>query len=180
MVKGTGGFLNPEETIKQLNITKGMYVADFGCGAGYFVIPVAKIVGEEGKTYALDILDSALESVRSRARIEGLFNIVTKRCNLETLMGSQIDNDSIDLVLLSNILFQSDNKDGIIKEAIRILNKGGRLAIIDWLPGQFLGPSKELIVPIENVRKMAEDSGVKFNKNIQIDSYHWGMIFIKT
>jgi ubiquinone/menaquinone biosynthesis C-methylase UbiE len=179
MVKGTGGFLDPGETIKQLNITKGMQVADFGCGAGYFVIPTAKIVGDEGKVYALDVLDSALESVRSRARIEGLFNIVPKRCNLEVLMGSQIENDLIDLVLLSNILFQSDNKDGIIKEAVRILRKGGKLAIIDWLPGQFLGPSKDLIVPIEDIKKMVEENGLRFNKDIQIDNYHWGMIFIK-
>ncbi len=179
MVKGTGGFLNPEETIKQLNITKGMQIADFGCGAGYFVIPAAKIVGDEGKVYALDVLDTALESIRSRARIEGLFNIVPRRCNLETLMSSQIDNDLIDLVLLSNILFQSDDKDGIMKEAIRILKKEGRLAIIDWLPGQFLGPSKDLIVPVENIKKMAEDNGLKFSKKIQVDNYHWGMIFIK-
>jgi len=180
MVKGTGGFLNPEETIKQLNITKGMHVADFGCGAGYFVIPAAKIIGDEGKIYALDVLDSALESVRSRARIEGLFNIITKRCNLEVFMGSQIDNESMDLVLLSNILFQSNNKDGIIKEAIRILKKEGRLAIIDWLPGQFLGPSKDLIVPIEDIKKTIEDSNLKFSNNIQIDNYHWGMMFVKS
>jgi ubiquinone/menaquinone biosynthesis C-methylase UbiE len=179
MVKGTGGFLNPEEAIKQLNIVKGMQIADFGCGAGYFVIPAAKIVGDEGKAYALDVLDSALESVRSRARIEGLFNIVSRRCNLEVLMSSQIDNNSLDLVLLSNILFQSDDKNGIIKEAVRILKKEGRLAIIDWLPGQFLGPSKDLIVPIENIKKMAEDNNLKFDKNIQIDNYHWGMIFVK-
>ncbi|HNU96754.1 MAG TPA: methyltransferase domain-containing protein [Candidatus Portnoybacteria bacterium] len=179
MIKGTGGFLNPEETIKQFNISKGMQVADFGCGAGYFVIPIAKIVGDESKVYALDILDTALESVRSRARIEGLFNIVIKRCNLEILNASQIENNSINVVLLSNILFQSDNKDGIIKEAIRILKPGGSLIIIDWLPGQLLGPSKNLIIPLEDIRKMAENNGLKFNKNIQIDNYHWGMIFNK-
>jgi ubiquinone/menaquinone biosynthesis C-methylase UbiE len=180
MIKGTGGFLKPEEIINQLNIAKGMQVADFGCGAGYFVIPAAKLVGDEGKVYALDILDSALESVRSRARIEGLFNIITKHCNLEVLMSSQIDNNSVDLVLLSNILFQSNDKAGIIKEAVRILKKNGSLAIIDWLPGQFLGPSKDLIVPLEDIKKMAENNGTKFNKNISIDTYHWGMIFIKT
>lgn len=179
MVKGTGGFLNPGEIIKYLSIVKGMKVADFGCGAGYFVIPTAKIVGDEGKVYALDVLDTALESVRSRARIEGLFNIITKRCNLEILGGSQIDNDSMDLVLLSNILFQSDDKVGIIKEAIRILKKDGRLAIIDWLPGQFLGPSKNLIVSIEKVKEMAESNGGKFVQNVSIDTYHWGMIFKK-
>jgi ubiquinone/menaquinone biosynthesis C-methylase UbiE len=179
MTQGTGGFLNPEETIKQLNILIGMHVADFGCGAGFFVIPMAEIVGEEGKVYALDVLDSALESVRSRAKMKGLFNIITRRCNLEVLSGSQIENDSIDLVLLSNILFQSEDKAGIIKEGVRILKPGGEMAIVDWRENQPMGPSKDLIVSIDNVETMAEENGLKFKKEIQVDKYHWGMIFVK-
>ena len=179
MVQGTGGFLNPEETIKQLNIQKNMQVVDFGCGAGYFVIPMAQAVVEDGKVYALDVLDTALESVRSKAKIQGLFNIVTKRCNLEVLNASGIENDSVDLVLLSNILFQSDNKLGIIKEAARILKKGGEMAIIDWRENQPMGPSKDLVVPIDNVGTMVEAEGLKFKDEIAVDKYHWGMIFIK-
>lgn len=179
MTLGTGGFLNPEETLKQLNIAKGMQVVDFGCGAGYFVIPMAKMVSEQGKIYALDVQDSALESVRSKAKIEGLFNIVVRRCNLEVLNSSGLDNNSMDLILLSNILFQSDNKPGIIKEAVRVLKKSGELAIIDWRANQLLGPSKELIVPIEEIKEMTEKSGLIFKKDISIDKYHWGMIFTK-
>ena len=179
MTQGTGGFLNTEETIKQLNIFNGMHVADFGCGAGFFVIPMAQIVGKEGKVFALDVMDSALESVRSKAKMRGFFNVVTKRCNLETLGGSQIENNSIDLVLLSNILFQSDNKVGIIKEGVRILKPGGEIAIIDWRGDQPMGPSKDLIIPIDNVWTIAEESCLKFKKEIQVDKYHWGMIFVK-
>lgn len=176
---GTGGFLSPEETIKQLNIQKGMQVADFGCGAGYFVIPMAKAVDEQGKVYALDVLETALESVRSKAKIQGFFNIVARRCNLETLSSSGIENNSIDLVLLSNILFQSDDKAGIIKEAVRILKKGGELAVVDWRENQPMGPSKDLIVPIDNVGTMIEKEGMKFKQEISVDKYHWGMIFTK-
>jgi ubiquinone/menaquinone biosynthesis C-methylase UbiE len=179
MTLGTGGFLNPEETLKQLNIAKGMQVVDFGCGAGYFVIPMAKMVSEQGKVYALDVLDSALESMRSKAKIEGLFNIVAKRCNLEVINSSGLENNSMDLVLLSNILFQSDNKSGIMKEAVRVLKKGGELAIIDWRANQSLGPSRELIVPVENIKKMVEENGLIFKNDILVDKYHWGMIFAK-
>ena len=179
MTQGTGGFLNPLEAIKQLNILTNMWAADFGCGAGFFVIPMAEIVGKDGKVFALDVMDSALESVRSKAKMKGFFNIITKRCNLETLGGSQIENNSIDLVLLSNILFQSDNKAGIIKEGARILKPGGEMAIIDWRENQPMGPAKDLITPIDNVGTMAEENGLKFKKEIQVDKYHWGMIFVK-
>ena len=176
---GTGGFLRPEETIKQLNIKKGDWVADFGCGAGYFSIPLAKMIEKEGKVYALDVLDSALESVRSRAKIEGLLNIETKRCNLEILGNSGLGNGSVDLVLLHNILFQSDKKDDIIKEAARILKNSGEISIIDWKASQPMGPSKDLIVSIDSVKEMAEKSGLKFKKDMIVDNYHWGIIFEK-
>jgi len=178
MIKGTGGFLQPEEVIKQLNIKNGMQVADFGCGAGYFTIPLAKIV-KEGLVYALDVIEQALESVRSRAKLQGLFNIETKRCNLEILGSSGLVDNSVDLALLSNILFQSSKKTDIIKEAKRVLKRGGEMVIIDWQANQPMGPPKNLIVSLDSVKKMAREQGLVFKKEFPVDKYHWGMIFTK-
>lgn len=175
---GTGGFLQPEEVIKQLNIRKNIQVADFGCGGGYFTIPLAKAVGE-GLVYALDVLETALESVRSRAKLQGLFNIEARRCNLENPSGSGLIINSIDLAVLANILFQSSKKLDIIKEAKRVLKKGGEMVVIDWQPDKPMGPPKDLIVPKETIKKMAEEEGMKFKKEIPVDAYHWGMLFEK-
>jgi ubiquinone/menaquinone biosynthesis C-methylase UbiE len=179
MIKGTGGFLHPEEIIGQLNIGKEIVIADFGCGAGYFTIPLAKIV-EQGKVYALDILDTSLESVRSRARLEGLFNIETKHCNLEANKGSGLGEGSVDLVLLANILFQSLKKTDIIKEAGRVLKKGGLIAIIDWKVNQPMGPPENLIVSLDSVKEITGKQGLFFKKEFPVDKYHWGMVFEKS
>jgi len=175
---GTGGFLRPEEVIKQLNIRKNIQVADFGCGAGYFTIPLAKVVGE-GVVYAFDVMEQALESVRSRAKIQGLFNIETRRCNLENPSGSGLIINSIDLVVLANILFQSSKKLDIIKEAKRVLKKGGEMVIIDWQPDKPMGPPKDLIASQDTIKKMAQAEGLIFKKEITVDVYHWGMVFSK-
>lgn len=179
MPKGTGGFLHPEEIIKQLNINKEMIIADFGCGAGYFTIPLAKIA-EQGKVYALDILDTALESVRSRARLEGLFNVETKHCNLEIKGNSGLEDGLVDKVLLANILFQSSNKVAIIKEADRVLKKGGEMAIIDWKANQPMGPPENLIVSLDFVKETAKNEGLIFKKEFPVDKYHWGIVFEKS
>lgn len=176
---GTGGFLNPLDTIKQLGVKKGMIIADFGCGAGYFSIPLAKLVGGEGKVFAFDVLETALESVKGRARLEGLFNIETRRCDLEKENSSGLENDSIDLVVMANILFQSDDKNGIIKEAHRILKNEGQVIIIDWKPEQPMGPKADSIVSIESIKEIAQTLGLKFLNDLSIDKYHWGVIFSK-
>ena len=178
-MRGTGGFLQPEEIVKQLDIKKGMIIADFGCGAGYFAIPLAKLVGDQGKVYALDILEQALESVRSQAKLQGLFNIETKHCNLELANGSGLDSNSIDLVLLANILFQSSKKDDIIKEAYRVLKPKGEIMVIDWKFNQPMGPPPDLIVSQDSIKKMVNEAGLKFKKEIPVDKYHWGIIFAK-
>jgi ubiquinone/menaquinone biosynthesis C-methylase UbiE len=178
MSKGTGGFLQPEEIIKQLNIQKDMVVADFGCGSGYFTIPLAKIV-EQGKVYALDVLAEALEVVRSRAKLEGLFNIEAKRCNLELANGSELEDNSVDIVILGNILFQSSKKADIIKETKRVLKKNGELIIVDWKANQPMGPPENLIFSPESAKEIIKKQNLSFQKQIPIDDYHWGMIFKK-
>ncbi|MBI3274220.1 MAG: hypothetical protein HYZ69_03680, partial [Candidatus Colwellbacteria bacterium] len=56
---GTGGFLDPGLIINEFGLMPGMFVADFGSGAGYFTILIAEKVGKEGRVYALDIMESA-------------------------------------------------------------------------------------------------------------------------
>jgi ubiquinone/menaquinone biosynthesis C-methylase UbiE len=176
---GTGGFLHPEEIVKQLNIKRWMKVADFGCGSGYFTLPIANRLAHESRVYAIDVLETALESVRSRARLQGLFNIETIRCNLEEPGSTGLSDKSMDFVLLANILFQSSKKVDIIKEAKRVLKEGGEIAIIDWKPDQPMGPAKDFIVPLGAVKKIVEGEGLKFKRELAVDKYHWGLVFEK-
>lgn len=179
MVKGTGGFLDPEKVIKEFDIKEGMKIADFGCGAGYFAFPLAKIIGENGRIYALDVLKTALESVRSGAKAEGVLNIEAVWSNLEIIGGSKLGDESVDIALLANVLFQSSKKADIIKEAKRVIKKGGKMIVIDWKESQSMGPPKNLIVSKDLIQDLAKKEGFKFKKEFSAGSNHWGMIFIK-
>lgn len=177
---GTGGFLNPEKLLQSLNLIKpGMKIADFGCGAGYFALPLAKMVGKDGKITALDILPSALRVVESRAKMEGFFNIKTIRCNLENPHGSTLPDESQDLVLLANILFQSRKKEEILKEAKRIAKQNGKIILIDWLPKSRFTTDEGWRISPEEAQELAEKQGLKFEKAFRVDDYHYGLIFTK-
>lgn len=43
-----------EEFLRGVGISRGMKILEFGCGSGNYVIPTARIVGEEWRVYALD------------------------------------------------------------------------------------------------------------------------------
>lgn len=181
---GTGGFMNPEKILLEIGIEEGTKVADFGSGAGYFTIPLAQVVGDEGKVWAVDVLRSALEIIESKAKIGRLLNIETVRGNLEILGGSKLKEKSVDLTLLANILFQSQKHSEILEEAKRVLKDDGRLVIIDWIPEQcyLLGPGQPgagWSIPPEKAQKEAEVVGFKLERKFSPGTYHYGLIFSK-
>lgn len=181
---GTGGFMNPESILREIDVKVGNKVADFGSGAGYFTIPLARAVGDEGKVWAIDVLRSALDIIESKAKLERLFNIETIRGNLEMPGGSRLKEKSADIVLLSNILFQSRKHSEILKEAKRVLKDDGRLVIIDWIPERchLLGPGQPGAgwpLSQELAEKEAEGVGFKLERKFSAGAYHYGLIFKK-
>ncbi|MDP3784604.1 MAG: methyltransferase domain-containing protein [bacterium] len=173
-------FINPKNAIEALDIRPGMTVADFGCGAGFYTIPFAQRLGETGKVYAFDIRAEMLEVVRSKARTFGLNNVEAVRADLERPEGSHLKAASTDLVIVSNILFQVEDKKTLAAEALRILKPGGRILAVEWSEEKFyFGP------PLKSRlnRKEAEDiflkAGLRFEKEFSAGDHHYGLIFQK-
>lgn len=172
-------FLNPAQVLAQLGVGSGMKVADFGCGSGEWVILVARMVGQDGQVYAVDVQDSALSSVRSRARMEGFLNITTVKANVEMAGSTGIPKASLDAVLLSNILFQSRNKEGICAETFRTLKPKSLLFFADWRKDAPLGPSRELRLDKSEVSEFIAKAGFSFVRDVEAGAYHMGMVFAK-
>jgi ubiquinone/menaquinone biosynthesis C-methylase UbiE len=175
---GSGGFMNPDKIAKEIGVRSGMSVADFGCGAGYFTIPIAKLVKNSGKVYAIDVVNSALESVLSKAKLYGLLNIETIRANVEIVGGSKLNDQSVDLVLLANILFQCSDYDSVFRESKRVLKNDGRIVVIDWIPKKIsLGPKFDHCLNENDIKKLSIKNGLKLVKEIDSGRHHYGMVF---
>lgn len=175
---GSGGFLRPEEVLAQLDVFEGMKVSDFGCGSGYFTILLAKRVGEKGEVIGVDVLESALQTVEAKAKTEGLNNVKLIRANLEVVGSTKIQDNSQDMVLLANILFQSTKKEKILEEAKRILKDNGDLVVIDWIPEK-MKTEQVFKLPKEEMKKLIEGVGFKFIKEFYAGGFHYGLLFKK-
>lgn len=168
--------MRPEEVLLNVDIKIGMKIADFGSGAGYFTIPLAKKVGRGGEVFAIDVRESALDAVRGRARILSILNIKTIRANLEKDRGSGLDDKSIDIVFLANILFQSDLKDAILKEAARVLKKNGKIVVIEWNSDAPFGPEAGHRIPKKGLKDLLKRAGFVLEKEFDAGSSHYGLI----
>lgn len=171
------GFIDPNQALNQIDLAPNMIAADFGCGSGFWAIPLAKIL-KDGKVFAIDILKEPLSALKGRADSERILNIQTICSNVESKGGSKLGDNSVDLVLMTNILFQVENKKAVFLEAKRILKSGGKILVVDWLPKAPLGPEKGRILA-EEVKKVAKDFGFKFEKDFKAGGHHYGIILEK-
>ncbi len=154
-----------------------MTIADFGSGTGYFTLAMAKALRPSGRVIALDIWKPSLEALEFRAKLEGLFNIVeTRWANLEEPKGSGLPDNSCDLVLISNILFESEKKEVLIGEAKRVLKPEGFLIVIEWQPDKL--PSKNMFSPIgkEEILNMLEKLNFKIERELSLGITHYGFL----
>ena len=108
------GFVDPEQVLRKIKIKEDMIAADFGSGSGGWVLPLAKKL-EDGKVYAIDILEEPLSALKSRAQAEKLRNIETVQANVEKERASGLMDFSCDLVLMTNLLFQCEDKKTVIE-----------------------------------------------------------------
>jgi len=170
-------FLKPEEVLKGLDLREDMIAADFGSGSGGWAIPLAKIL-KEGKVYAIDILEEPLSALKGRANLLNISNIELIRSDLESKNSSLLKDDFLDLVLITNLLFQVADKKRILEEGKRVLKKGGKILVVDWKPKATLGP-KEGRISEREVKKLAKEVGFKLEKEISAGDYHYGLLFKK-
>jgi ubiquinone/menaquinone biosynthesis C-methylase UbiE len=173
-------FIDPEKVINQLDFKAGMNIADFGSGTGYFAFSLAKKVGDQGIVYALDILKEKLETIESQAKLLGITNIVTKRVNLEKEGGSTLGDDSVEWVVMVNMLFQNKDKNLVMAEAKRVLKTQGKILVIEWNDySASIGPEKNLRISEEEMENIANENGLGILKKMEISDFHYGIVLVK-
>jgi len=169
--------LEPEKLLEACDIKSEHNVADFGCGPGIFSIPIARMT--EGTVYCFDVLESALEAVKSRAQIIGLSNIVTRRVNLEKKDGSGLESDSVNHVIMRKILLQNDDRAALFSEANRVLSSDGKLLIVGWTDAAVKGFGTENRLDEGSVKQFAQDAGFGNHEALDAGQYHYAFIFTK-
>ena len=124
----------PEKIIERSGIKPGMTVMELGCGSGAFTPFIARVVGEHGKVYAVDIqlaMLRQLERKLSKAENQDITNIELKQASAYAL---PFDEASLDLVYMVTVLQEIPDRSRALREVRRVLKAGGILAVTEFLP----------------------------------------------
>ncbi len=174
-------FTNPEENIKALGVYEGMVIADLGAGTGAYTLPLAEKVGETGRVYAVEVQKDFLTNIKNEATARGLKNVELLWGNIENAGGTKIKDGACDAVVISNVLFQAEDKSGLLREASRILKVGGKLLLIDWADSfSNLGPAPKMVVTKDTANALCEAEGFVLKSEVPVGEHHYGLLMLKS
>ncbi|MBX4211738.1 MAG: methyltransferase domain-containing protein [Candidatus Yanofskybacteria bacterium] len=125
----------------------------------------------------LDVQEEPLEATRARAKAANLSNVEFVRANLEVPGSSSLADNSQDIVLVANILFQSPKKSEIVHEAKRVLKDNGQLVMVEWKKGtKGLGPPDEMRLDEETTKQLVIHEGLTVQKEMPAGQFHFALI----
>ena len=118
---------NPSKMFTEY-VKERMTVMDIGCGFGFLSIGLAKIVGKEGKVYAVDLQKGMLDKLTKRAKKAGVANIIeTHQCSADKI-GIE---DKLDFALAFWMIHETPDAIDFLKQIHEILKPGGVLFLSD-------------------------------------------------
>jgi len=126
--KSSESLLDKAAIFPVLAIEFGQTVLDAGCGNGYMSKEFSHRVGDSGRVYALDLVETGIALLREE----------TKGTNIVALVGditttTKLPASAFDLIFLSTVfhIFSPEQIKGFEMEVKRLLAPSGKLAIVE-------------------------------------------------
>lgn len=159
MVSGRGRdkWQRPDAVIAALAIQPGERIADLGAGGGYFTVRLARATGPTGIAYAVDTDEDMLDSVEEVASRKGLTNVRPIRSAPD---GPRLP-ERIDLAFLCNVYHHLPDQRRYFERLASQLSPGGRVAIVEALPGGLMARLFGHVTPPDRIRVQMRAAGYR-------------------
>lgn len=164
---------DPDRMWQKAGLASGETVADVGAGTGFYALPAARIVGAEGRVYAIDLSEELVALLAERRDAQRLPWLQPVHCSAEHI---PLDAGIADVVLLANVLH--DLPPRMIAEAARLLRPSGRLVNVDWhRRATEAGPPLEIRLTPEAAASRLAELGLKEAERWEIGETHYAGLF---
>ena len=123
-------FQTPQRMLRDY-VKRGMTVLDVGCGAGYYSLGMARLVGSNGRVVSVDPQAKMIEALKQRAAQGGLSGHIGPRvCSGRDL---EIDDlaGQVDFALAVYVVHHAADPAGLMSDVHRALKPGGMFLIVE-------------------------------------------------
>jgi ubiquinone/menaquinone biosynthesis C-methylase UbiE len=161
-------FHNPEEILRPF-VTTGMTVLDIGAAMGFFTLPLAGMVGPNGKVVSVDVQEKMLQSLKKRARKSKVADrIITRVCKSTSLDLNGFEG-KIDFAITFAVVHEVPDPQSLFADVFRSLKPGGRCLVAEPRGHVSVDDFKQTL-------SVAEQAGLRVAGNPKINRCHTALL----
>lgn len=136
--------------LENLPINSTSVVADIGAGSGYYTFRIAPLVSE-GKVYAVDIQEEAVDYIRNRSEELAVENVIAV---LGTEKSPNLPEGAVDLVIMVDVYHELAYPQEMLSAIYKSLKPDGKILLLEY-------KGEDPSIPIKPLHKMTEKQTVK-------------------
>ncbi len=123
-------FQNPQKMLSPY-VKEGMKVLDIGCAMGFFSLPLAKMVGSNGKVICVDVQKKMIEALEKRAQKAKISDrIETRICSHHSLDLNDL-KEKIDFVFAAAVIHEVPDASAFFSEICETIKKDGKFLVVE-------------------------------------------------
>ena len=167
---------DPDLGLRLLKVAKGSSVGDVGAGSGYMSLRLARLVGAEGKVYAVDVQPGMLQLLQENAARAKVMNVIPV---LGAFDDPKLPAGALDLIIMVDVYHEFSQPQKMLQRMREALKPGGRLALFEYR-------AEDPDVPILPLHKMtkaqvkAEVEAEGFKQTRVFDDLPWQHLIVFT
>lgn len=137
--------------LANLGVKRGLAICDMGCGNGFHSLQLAKMTGDEGHVYGVDIQPEMLKMLNDRADAQGIRNVSPI---LGTFTDPRLPKGKIDMILLVDVYHEFSHPEQMLAAMRDALSPEGVCVLVEFR-------TEDPKVPIKPEHKMSKEQILK-------------------
>lgn len=173
------GLIDAGRVFDALGLKRGSTFLDIACGRGDYAIAASRIIGDEGLVYAVDLWERGIAALAKRCSAEGIKSV--KAIVADVGKHIPIEDKTVDACLMATALHdlvQARDAEGALREARRVLESQGSLAIVEFkkIEGP-PGPPIHIRLAPEEVETMVVPHGFGKGSVVEVGPHNYLITF---
>ena len=123
-------FQNPKKILAPY-VEDGMKVLDIGCAMGFFSLPLARMIGSNGKVICVDVQEKMIKSLEKRARKAGLANSIETRICRHNSLGLDDLKEKIDFGLACAVIHEVPDAHTFYSQIYATIKPTGTFFVVE-------------------------------------------------